>query len=190
MDLSNAKAPPRYVPTLTDVVQDPAHGSVQASAPEPAAHAVPVQAHASRDVAAQAPAPHAAIPELQPGARVVYSPSPASGAGARFPLAETLLPSLAEQEREPEPSPELDAVAWAQVQMQAEERLVQRLLERVDRVLDQRLRESVAQVVQEQTRSVTLRLQEELESVVRQTVQEAVAQEREPEGRAAVFRPR
>lgn len=183
MDLSNAKAPPRYVPTLTDVVQDPAHGSVQASAPEPAAHAVPVQAHASRDVAAQA-----AIPELQPGARVVYSPSPASGSAARFPLAETVLPSLAEQE--PEASPELDAVAWAQVQMQAEERLVQRLLERVERVLDQRLRESIAQVVQEQTRSVTLRLQEELESVVRQTVQEAIAQEREPEGGAAGFRVR
>ncbi len=188
MDLSNAKAPPRYVPTLTDVVQDPAHGSVQASAPEPAAHAVPVQAHASRDVAAQAPAPHAAIPELQPGARVVYSPSPASGSAARFPLAETVLPSLAEQE--PEASPELDAVAWAQVQMQAEERLVQRLLERVERVLDQRLRESIAQVVQEQTRSVTLRLQEELESVVRQTVQEAIAQEREPDGGAAGFRVR
>jgi len=183
MDLSNAKAPPRYVPTLTDVVQDPAHGFVQASAPEPAAHAVPVQAHASRDAAAQA-----AIPELQPGARVVYSPSPASGSAARFPLAETVLPSLAEQE--PEASPELDAVAWAQVQMQAEERLVQRLLERVERVLDQRLRESIAQVVQEQTRSVTLRLQEELESVVRQTVQEAIAQEREPEGGAAGFRVR
>ncbi|MEG1456557.1 MAG: hypothetical protein RSC66_13425, partial [Comamonas sp.] len=60
----------------------------------------------------------------------------------------------------------------------------------VERVLDQRLRESIAQVVQEQTRSVTLRLQEELESVVRQTVQEAIAQEREPEGGAAGFRVR
>jgi len=130
----------------------------------------------------------AAIPEPQPHARVVYSPSPACGAGARFPLAETLLPSPAEQE--PAPRAALAAVAWAQVQLQAAERLVQRLLERVERVLDQRLRESIAQVVQEQTRSVTLRLQEELESVVRQTVQEAVAQEREPEVRAAGFRPR
>lgn len=188
MDLSNAKAPPRYVPTLTDVVQDPAHGSLQSPASEPAALALPVETHGSQDMAARAPAPHAAIPEPQPDARVVYSPSPASGSSARFPLAETVLPSLAEQE--PEAGPELDAVAWAQVQMQAEERLVQRLLERVERVLDQRLRESIAQVVQEQTRSVTLRLQEELESVVRQTVQEAIAQEREPEGGAAGFRAR
>ncbi|MNY81558.1 hypothetical protein D3C86_2231720 [compost metagenome] len=53
-------------------------------------------------------------------------------------------------------------------------------------MLDQRLRESIAQVLQEQTRSLTLRLQEELESVVRQTVQEALAQERAPhEGGAA-----
>jgi hypothetical protein len=176
MDLSNAKAPPRYVPTLTDVVQDPAEGCVPA--PEPAAP----------DVAAQAPAPRAAMPEPQPSARVVYSPSPASGSSARFPLAETVVPSLAEQE--PEAGPELDAAAWAQVQMQAEERLVQRLLERVERVLDQRLRESISHVVQEQTRSVTLRLQEELESVVRQTVQEAIAQEREPEGGAPGFRSR
>lgn len=188
MDLSNAKAPPRYVPTLTDVVQDPADGSVPASAPEPAFLAVPVQAAVAPDAAARAPAPQAAMPGPQPYARVVYSPSPASGSSARFPLAETVLSSLAEQE--PEASPELDAVAWAQVQMQAEERLVQRLLERVERVLDQRLRESIAHVVQEQTRSVTLRLQEELESVVRQTVQEAIAQEREPEGGAAGFRAR
>lgn len=178
MDLSNAKAPPRYVPTLTDVVQDPADGCVQAPAPESAALAVPVQTVAAP----------AAMPEPQPYSRVVYSPSPASGSAARFPLAETVLPSLAEQE--PEASPELDAVAWAQVQMQAEERLVQRLLERVERVLDQRLRESIAHVVQEQTRSVTLRLQEELESVVRQTVQEAIAQEREPEGGSAGFSAR
>lgn len=186
MDLP--KAPPRYVPTLTEVVPDSSQAfSEQPGATERAQQVVQPPA-VWQDKAVPPAALESAIPEPQPHARVVYSPSPASGAGARFPLAETLLPSLAEQE--PEPSPELDAVAWAQVQMQAEERLVQRLLERVERVLDQRLRESIAQVVQEQTRSVTLRLQEELESVVRQTVQEAVAQEREPEGRAAVFRPR
>lgn len=188
MDLP--KAPPRYVPTLTEVVPDSSQAfSEQPGATERAQQVVQPPA-VWQDTAVPPAALESAIPEPQPHARVVYSPSPASGAGARFPLAETLLPSLAEQEREPEPSPELDAVAWAQVEMQAEERLVQRLLERVERVLDQRLRESIAQVVQEQTRSVTLRLQEELESVVRQTVQEAVAQEREPEGRAAVFRPR
>lgn len=186
MDLSNAKAPPRYVPTLTDVVQDPADDVVPAAVPEPAVLTVPAQAAGVPEVRANAP--QDAMPEPQPHARVVYTPSPASGSSARFPLAETMLPSPAEQE--PEVGPELDAGAWAQVQMQAEERLVQRLLERVERVLDQRLRESIAYVVQEQTRSVTLRLQEELESVVRQTVQEAIAQEHESEGAAAGFSAR
>ncbi|WP_159911777.1 hypothetical protein [Pantoea sp. 18069] len=181
MDLQ-PKAPPRYVPTLTDVVQDPASDSVPASPPQPEQAAPPE----SLEVWAS-PAPFGpAVPEPE----LASSPSPATGPSARFPLAEAVLPSLAEQESEPEPGIALDAAAWAQVQMQAEERLVQRLLERVERVLDQRLRESIAQVVQEQTRSVTLRLQEELESVVRQTVQEALAQEREPEGRAGAFRPR
>ncbi|UYG51749.1 hypothetical protein [Comamonas endophytica] len=56
---------------------------------------------------------------------------------------------------------------------------MQCLLERVEHGLDERLRETIAHVVHEQTRSFTLRLQEALESVVRQAVQDALAQERE-----------
>ena len=44
-------------------------------------------------------------------------------------------------------------------------------------LLDQRLREAIATVVQEQTRSVLPRLREEIESVVRHAVYEAVADE-------------
>ena len=50
-------------------------------------------------------------------------------------------------------------------------------MQRVDVVLDQRLREAIATVVQEQTRSVLPRLREEIESVVRHAVYEAVADE-------------
>ena len=50
-------------------------------------------------------------------------------------------------------------------------------MQRVDVVLDQRLREAIAVVVQEQTRSVLPRLREEIESVVRNAVYEAVADE-------------
>lgn len=46
-----------------------------------------------------------------------------------------------------------------------------------DLVLDQRLREAIALVVQEQTRSMIPRLREEVESVVRHAVCEAVADE-------------
>lgn len=58
-----------------------------------------------------------------------------------------------------------------------EELLVHRLMQRVDMALDQRLRDAIATVVQEQTRSVLPRLREEVESVVRQVVYEAVADE-------------
>ena len=55
--------------------------------------------------------------------------------------------------------------------------MVHRVMQRVDVVLDQRLREAIALVIQEQTRSVLPRLREELESVVRNAVYEAVADE-------------
>jgi hypothetical protein len=58
-----------------------------------------------------------------------------------------------------------------------EEYMVHRVMQRVDVVLDQRLREAIALVIQEQTRSVLPRLREELESVVRNAVYEAVADE-------------
>ncbi len=55
--------------------------------------------------------------------------------------------------------------------------MVHRVMQRVDVVLDKRLREAIATVVQEQTRSILPRLREEVESVVRQAVYEAVADE-------------
>lgn len=58
-----------------------------------------------------------------------------------------------------------------------EEYLVHRLMQRVDLVLEQRLREAIAQVVEAQTRSLVLRLREEVETVVRQSVYEAVEAE-------------
>lgn len=58
-----------------------------------------------------------------------------------------------------------------------EEMMVHRVMQRVDVLLEKRLREAIAHVVQEQTRSVLPRLREEVESVVRQSVYEAVADE-------------
>ncbi|TSB12936.1 hypothetical protein FNZ23_31435 [Streptomyces benahoarensis] len=55
--------------------------------------------------------------------------------------------------------------------------MIHRIIQRVDVVLDQRLREAIATVVQEQTRSMVPRLREEVESVVRHAVYEAVADE-------------
>ncbi|HQY38824.1 MAG TPA: hypothetical protein PLE21_04945 [Giesbergeria sp.] len=55
--------------------------------------------------------------------------------------------------------------------------MVHRVMQRVDVMLEQRLRDAIASVVQEQTRSVLPRLREEIESVVRHSVYEAVADE-------------
>ncbi len=69
-----------------------------------------------------------------------------------------------------------------------EEMLVHRVMQRVDVGLEQRLRDAIATVVQEQTRSVLPRLREEVESVVRQVVYEAVADELLSKGSAPSFK--
>lgn len=136
MDPLAPKVPPRYVPTLTEIVTGP-------EVPQAAAPSQPVdEATALSAEPRWMDAPEGADPP------------------AAFPTRTA--PSAAEL-----------AVA--------EEQLVQRLLQRVELVLDQRLQACIAQVVQEQTRAITLRLQEELESVVRQTVHDAVAQELAPD---------
>ena len=65
----------------------------------------------------------------------------------------------------------------AQTTQLTEEYLVQRLMQRVDLVLEKRLKEAIEQVVEAQTRSLVLRLREELESVVRHSVYEAAEAE-------------
>ncbi len=95
--MNNAPGPPRFVPTLTDVVQLNSH---------------PVQAHAAQ---------------------------PNEG--------------------------------------ELEDQIVHRVMQRVDLVLERRLREAVAQVILTHTQSLGPRLREEIELVVRESVIQAVAQE-------------
>jgi hypothetical protein len=58
-----------------------------------------------------------------------------------------------------------------------EDQIVHRVMQRVDLVLDLRLREAVAQVILTHTQSLGPRLREEIELVVRESVIQAVAQE-------------
>lgn len=74
-------------------------------------------------------------------------------------------------------APTMESIWDSHAQQVTEEYLVHRLMQRVDLVLDQRLRDAIAIVVQQQTRSIVVRLREEVESVVRQAVYEAVADE-------------
>ncbi|MFT4241607.1 MAG: hypothetical protein QM569_04915 [Acidovorax sp.] len=125
MALPPPRTPPRFVPTLTEVVQVPQATPLQGAQGTPVA-----PAHAAVAPPPQRPAVPAPAAAMQP------------------PLPDGM-----------------------------EEYMVHRVMQRVDVVLDKRLREAIATVVQEQTRSVLPRLREEIESVVRHAVYEAVADE-------------
>jgi hypothetical protein len=60
-----------------------------------------------------------------------------------------------------------------------EAQMVQRVLQRVDLMLERRLREAVGQVILEHTQTLALRLREEIQTVVRQSVNQAFEQETE-----------
>lgn len=60
---------------------------------------------------------------------------------------------------------------------QLQDQMVHRVMQRVDLVLERRLREAVAQVILTHTQSLAPRLREEIELVVRESVSQAVAQE-------------
>ena len=60
---------------------------------------------------------------------------------------------------------------------QLEDQIVHRVMQRVDLVLERRLREAVAQVILSHTQTLGPRLREEIELVVRESVSQAVAHE-------------
>ena len=59
----------------------------------------------------------------------------------------------------------------------SEEQLVLRVLQRVDLVLERRLREAVGALILEHTKALAPQLREEIVAVVRQSVSQAFAQE-------------
>jgi hypothetical protein len=67
----------------------------------------------------------------------------------------------------------------------SQEQLVHRIMQRVDLVLDRRLREAIARTVLEQTRELAPMLREEIEAVVSETVSQALADELEAGQRTA-----
>ena len=61
-----------------------------------------------------------------------------------------------------------------------QEQMVQRVLQRVDLVLERRLREVVGQLILEHTQGLKPRLREEIEAVVRQSVNQVFQSEGAP----------
>ncbi|MCM2347147.1 MAG: hypothetical protein NDI95_10995 [Acidovorax soli] len=146
------KSLPRFVPTLTDVVQGADVLPVSVPLAQPAASPLAVEPF----IAKPAPSPQFGV--SPPAVPVQTLDRNAAGNHGVRPIQSS-----------PRPVPPLP--------QGMEEYMVHRVMQRVDGVLDQRLREAIALVIQEQTRSVLPRLREEIESVVRHAVYEAVADE-------------
>lgn len=228
---SSSKVPPRFVPTLTEVVQPESDASQEVSGELHTSAEVPAEVDTSEPLAPLAqeevatgsfhspwladglyarrkPAaiPHElpplpdSLPPQQPFAHVdaakdsVDEPQadevelPEVGAEKAKDTAPEIPESVesiveaasteAASDQDEVPLAQEERLAWnAEAPQVTEEYLVHRLMQRVDLVLDQRLKEAISIVVQEQTRSIVLRLREEVESVVRQAVYEAVEEE-------------
>ncbi|MDB5744063.1 MAG: hypothetical protein JWR68_2378 [Polaromonas sp.] len=61
-----------------------------------------------------------------------------------------------------------------------QELMVQRVLQRIDLVLERRLHDALAQLIQEQTDTLMSRVREEIELVVRESVSQAFEAEAAP----------
>ncbi len=172
------KGPPRDVPTLTEVVTEDGVTEVAVSAKVLAESGAETEAEVQVRVQAMPPValpPSGALPD--PGSPVDL-PGTNSVAGEQQTVSVEV------------PQAGLPRIVQAsEIQFRGadarknrlpealEETVVQRVMQRVDLGLDQRLRDAIATVVQEQTRSLLPRLREEIESVVRQVACEAIADE-------------
>jgi Arc/MetJ family transcription regulator len=76
-----------------------------------------------------------------------------------------------------QPAAAESVVSVTRASAELQDQLVQRVMQRLDLVLERRLRETLAAAVIEQTRTVTPTLREEIEAMVRQMVAEALKQE-------------
>jgi len=154
------RVPPRFVPTLTEVVQDAAAERAGPSPSSPSPSPSP-----STGSMAGLHAPSAVSRPAVPGAAALRPDAPT-------PRAHSSAPSKGSATQVPPPEP-----VHSVLSKDFEELLVHRVMQRVDVSLDIRLRGAIAAVVEEQTRSIVPRLREEIEAVVRQAVYEAVADE-------------
>ena len=98
-------------------------------------------------------------------------------------LPPRFVPTLTEVVQPAELSPDMpvahtdDSAAPAIDIVVLENQLVHRVLQRVDLILERRLREAVGQVILEHTETLAPQLRVEIEWVVRQSVSQALAQE-------------
>lgn len=152
------KPPLRFVPTLTEVVAEhqPTPGSVLHEDGHPATEPVAVP----ELVLPPAPPPRPTL-LASPAAHAKHSP--ATSPSPTLPTGSVPPPV-------PTPAPAATLLSEA---LQAQ--VVQRVMERVAPVLQERLHAAITHVLQEQTQLALERLGQEVEGVVRQVVREALS---------------
>lgn len=152
----NPKAPPRFIPTLTEVVPLPPPSAPPAAAPE------------------LAPAPAASASQPPPWLLDIPTLADSIDAQLNDPPEAPPAPATPPLHRPaPTPAPALHVSLSAAQEAQ----LVQRLLQRLENTLEQRLEQAIDHIVQEQIALILPRLRHEVRGLVQQTVGEAVAQE-------------
>lgn len=91
-------------------------------------------------------------------------------------LTEIVQPAPAPSSQAPALEPD-EAVVPRAISDKEQDLMVQRVLQRVELVLERRLREAVGQLILEHTQTLVPRLRQEIELVVRQSVSQAIEQE-------------
>ncbi|MDM0045558.1 hypothetical protein QTH91_13780 [Variovorax dokdonensis] len=144
------RTPPRFVPTLTTVVELPEVAEVRPPvAPPPAPAETPAQPP-------QVATPQAGAPLLDD---FDFSVAPAVAPGTPAPGSMVAVPVTEEEA------------------LRLEEHLLHRVLQRVDLSLEARLTDTVSAAVQTQLDAMLPRLRSQIEDVLRAVVIEALAQE-------------
>ena len=186
--VTTPRVPPRFVPTLTEVVQggdQPGPQSAPALRPLAAPERLAAPVAISPPAVISSPAASSGAALARSSVPPAVPPKAVQAAPVAVPQASTLsaVAALATEKRGlaaaalPTAKPMPTAPARKMLSEDFEELLVHRVMQRVDVSLDLRLRDAIAAVVLEQTRSILPRLREEVESVVRHAVYEAVADE-------------
>jgi len=105
-----------------------------------------------------------------------------------IPVLTEIIPSQASapaapmtKEREPAPVSQGNAVrdddSWSRLEQEVRERVLQQVLERIDSILEQRVRDSLADVLQTATEQLAADIRSSLHGGVKEVVTRAVTQE-------------
>ena len=93
------------------------------------------------------------------------------------PSSPRFVPTLTDIVQMPVLDTDRPLVPFSENGLSEQEQLINRVLQRVNLMLDRRLREALGQVILEQTQNLVPLLRQEIEQVVRESVSQAMAQE-------------